>query len=499
MDKRTKSAKNFFFLAVNEAIAIAFGLILPRMFIISYGSEVNGLLNSLSQFLVCLNLFEAGIGGVTLQALYKPVAEDDWDAISGVMASSSRYYKRAGLFYLTGLLALTGIYPLVVDSSLPFGTVAGAVFFSGAGNVVLFYFQAKYQYLLQADGKGYIFTNLTAISTVLTSLSKIVLIRRGANIVLILAAAFVLQCLQIAYVLWYVRSYDKLRPDAPPNNQALAQKDSVLVHQISSLVFRNTDVMILTVFCGLQTVSVYTVYKMVSSHLESLLRIPVSSVNFVMGQTFQTDRALYVRRSDLLESYYSALLFSLFSVALFLYLPFVRVYTAGADISYADPWLAVLFVLIALLNNSRGISDNTGSYAGHFRQTVPFTIIESAINLTTSLIGVCFLGIYGVLLGTVAALAYRTNQTILYANHKVLNRGAGRTYAIYGVNILLFFLVQFLFRRLLGGTALDSYPRLIAAGFASTLLALAVFFGGQTLLFPHCRQMVRDVLRHRKA
>ena len=142
MDKRTKSAKNFFFLAVNEAIAIAFGLILPRMFIISYGSEVNGLLNSLSQFLVCLNLFEAGIGGVTLQALYKPVAEDDWDAISGVMASSSRYYKRAGLFYLTGLLALTGIYPLVVDSSLPFGTVAGAVFFSGAGYVVLFYFQA---------------------------------------------------------------------------------------------------------------------------------------------------------------------------------------------------------------------------------------------------------------------------------------------------------------------------------------------------------------------
>ena len=55
---------------------------------------------------------------------------------------------------------------------------------SSSGNVVLFYFQAKYQYLLQADGKGYIFTNLTAISTVLTSLSKIVLIRRGANIVL---------------------------------------------------------------------------------------------------------------------------------------------------------------------------------------------------------------------------------------------------------------------------------------------------------------------------
>lgn len=498
MDNRKKSAKNLLFLAVSEAITIAFGLILPRMFIISYGSEVNGLLNSLSQFLVCLNLFEAGIGGVTLQALYKPIAEDDWDAVNGVMAASGRYYKRAGLFYLTGLLLLTVVYPLAVDSTLPFWTVAGAVFFSGAGNVVLFYFQAKYQYLMQADGKAYIFTNLTTISTILTSLMKIILIRRGANIVLILAAAFVLQCLQIAYVLRYVCSYTRLRLNVPPNNQALAQKDSVLVHQISSLIFRNTDVMILTIFCGLPTVSVYTIYKMVSSHLETILRIPVHSVSFVMGQTFQTDRPLYIRRTDLLESYHSALLFSLFSVALFLYLPFVRVYTAGADIEYADPWLAVLFVLIALLNNSREISINTGSYAGHFRQTVPFTIWESIINLTTSLIGVYFLGIYGVLLGTVAALVFRTNQAILYANYVVLGRSAGRTYAIHGANIALFFLVQFLFWRLFGGMALNSYPRLVAAGFATTLLALAVFFGGQTLLFPHCRQMVREVFQHLK-
>ena len=498
MDNRKKSAKNFLFLAVNEGIAIAFGLILPRMFIISYGSEVNGLLNSLSQFLICLNLFEAGIGGVTLQALYKPVAEDDWDAINGVMAASGQYYKRAGLLYLTGLLLLTAVYPLVVDSSLSFWTVAGAVFFSGAGNVVLFYFQAKYRYLLQADGKNYILTNLTAVSTILTSLSKIVLIQRGANIVFILAVAFLLQCLQIAYVLWYVRSYTKLHLDVPPNQKALEQKDSVLVHQISSLVFRNTDVMILTIFCGLPTVSVYTIYKMVSSHLESILAIPITSVNFVMGQTFQMDRSLYIRRVDLLESYYSALLFSLFSVALFLYLPFIRVYTAGADMEYADPWLAVLFVLIALLSKSREISINTGSYAGHFRQTVPFTIRESAINLTVSLIGVYFLGIYGVLLGTVAALAYRTNQTILYANHVVLNRSARKTYAIYGVNIILFFLVQFLFQQFLGGIVLNSYLRLAAAGFAATLLALAVFFGGQTLLFPHCRQMVREACQRLK-
>lgn len=499
MTNRRKALKNLLFTALQQAIVIAFGLILPRLFVVNYGSEVNGLLTSLSQFLVCLNLFEAGIGSATIQALYRPVALDDWDAISGIMAASSRYYKRTGWLYLAGLLALTVCYPLVVDSTLPFGTVCGAVFFSGIGNVVLFYFQSKYSCLLQADGKTYILTNLSTLVTVLTSLSKIILIYWGANIVLILAAAFVLQCLQIAYVLRYVRSYAHLHLNVPPNEQALAQKNSVLVHQISTLIFRNTDVMILTIVCGLRVVSVYSMFKLVTSHLESVLNIPMSSVDFLMGQTFQTDKTLYIKRVDLAESYYNALLYSLFSVALFLFLPFIRIYTRGVtDINYADPWLAVLFVLVSLLDKSRVPMNNTINYAGHYRATLPYTILESAINLATSLIGVYFLGIYGVLLGTVAALAYRTNQIILYTNRVILNRSAGRTYAIHGADIALFFLVQFLFRQLFGGAALNSYPRLVAAGFATTLLALAVFFGGQTLLFPHCRQMVREVFQHLK-
>lgn len=495
MDNRKKGLKNVFYSALGQGITIAFGFLLPRLFVVSYGSEVNGLLTSLSQFLVYLGLFEAGIGTATLQALYKPVALGDWGGINGIMSAANNYYKRTGLLYLLGLLALSIGYPLAVNSSLPFLTVSGAVFFSGIGNVVVFFLQGKYRFLLQADGKAYINTNLSTLTTIFTSLTKVLLISLGANIVLILAVSFLVQCIQAAYILWYVRGYSRLNLDVPPNYAATSQKNFALVHQVSTLIFQNTDVLILTLVCGLRVVSVYSMFKLVTSHLESILSIPLDSFSFAMGQTYQTDKGLYTRRIDLLESYYSSALYALFSVALFLLLPFMRLYTAGVkDINYIDPWLALLFVLTSLLDKSRRCMLLTIDVAGHYKQTLPHTILESTINLTVSFLGVYFLGIYGVLLGTVAALAYRTNQIILYANHKILERGASRTYAIYGVNILLFLLTQFLFRRIFDAAALTSYPRLIAAGFAATFLSLAILTGGQTLLFPNCRHLALEQL-----
>lgn len=496
MDNRRKSLKNLFYNALGQVVTIAFGLILPRLFIVSYGSEVNGLLNSLSQFLVYLSLFEAGIGTASLQALYRPVAEDDWDGINGVMAATDHFYKRAGTLYLAGLLLLSVGYPLVVKSSLSFLTVAGTVFFSGIGNVVLFFLQGKYRFLLQADGKSYITINLETVAKILTSMAKVVLIRLGVNIVLILAVSFLINCLQAAYILWYVRGYPRLRLDVPPNYQAVSQRNFVLIHQISTLIFSNTDVLILTVVCGLRVVSVYSLFRLVTSHLETLLDILINSIRFALGQNYQTNKALYTRRIDLAESYFSAALYAIFSVALFLFLPFMRLYTAGVtDVNYIDPWLALLSVLVSLLHKSRLCMNDTISFAGHFKQTLPYSVLESAINLTASFAAVYFLGVYGVLLGTVAALVYRTNQIILYANHKLLERSAKKTYAIYAVNIALFFLTQFLFNRIFDPLAIDSYPRFIAAGALCTLISFPLFAGAQTLLFPDCRRLAGAVLR----
>lgn len=497
MNNRRKGLRNIISSIASQLTVIAFGLVLPRMFIVSYGSEVNGLLTSLSQLLVYLGLFEAGVGAATLQALYRPVAEGDWDKISRVLSATDRYYRRTGRWYLFALLTLTFLYPLVVSSELSYGVVAGTVFFSGIGNVVVFYFQGKYNFLLQAEGKNYIYTNLTTLISILTSLSKVILIALGANVVLILAASFCVHLIQMAYILWYIRrNYPKLRLDVPPDMAAISQRNYALVHQVSTLIFNNTDVLILTVVCGLKIVSVYSMFKLVTSNLENILRIFPNSLRFVLGQTYQTDLALYTHRSDLFEACYAALTYAVFSVALFLFLPFMALYTAGVtDVNYVDGKLAALFVAASLLNLSRTCPLMAIDFAGHFRQTMGRSILESGLNLTVSILCVFRFGIYGVLWGTIAALAYRTNDIILYANHVLLHRSAWRSYAVYGVDLALLLGLQGVFR-LLFPAEIASYGQLIAIGFGTTALALVVF-AVSLLLHPAVRQALREWLRSR--
>lgn len=499
MNNQTKSIKNLVYLALGEAVAVVCGLILPRLWAVSYGSEVNGLLSSLTQFLMYLYLFEAGVGTATMQALYMPVAMQDWKQINRVLAAANHYYRKTGFYYLCGIILLSVVYPFVADSSLSYWIIVGAVFFSGVGNVVNFWFKGKYTYLLQTDGKLYILTNLTTIVTILTSLSKVILIMMDTNIVLILGVSFLIQCMETVCVLWYIKkNYPNLDLHEEPDYQAISQKNSVMIHQISSLLFYNTDVIILTLLCDLRVVSVYSMFKLVTAHLQKLIDIPFKSLSFSLGQTFHVDRNLFMKRIDLVESLNSALVYALFSVALFLFLPFMRLYTAGiTDINYIDPYLAVLFVVCSLLDQSRRPLLSVIDYAGHFQKTLPYTIAEAAINLITSVIGAYFLGIYGVLLGTVVALLYRTNQVIFYSNRTILGRGVKTTYRIYALNIVLFIATQAIFRWLFGTFEINSYLRFVYVGFCCAAVALTVMFVGHFLLLPHCRGWLVSFLRRK--
>ena len=84
--------------------------------------------------------------------------------------------------------------------------------------------------------------------------------------------------------------------------------------------------------------------------------------------------------------------------------------------------MLVLFVVVELLSSCRIIDNEVIRIALHARQTTARTILEAAINLSLSLVLVQAIGIYGVLLGTIIAIFYRSNDIVLYTNHRILKR-----------------------------------------------------------------------------
>src|SRR5699024_1045131 len=131
----------------------------------------------------------------------------------------------------------------------------------GMGSVINYLFQGKYVILLNVDNKAYINNNVVTIANVLTDLCRIGLLLNGKSIIAIQSMYLIFSLIKMVYIFLYIKkNYPWLNLNVSPNFESISQKNSVLVHQISSLIFSNTDVLILTFVCGLKTVSIYSLY-----------------------------------------------------------------------------------------------------------------------------------------------------------------------------------------------------------------------------------------------
>lgn len=465
----------------SQLVTILLGIVIPRLTLVNYGSEVNGLLNSITQIYSYIGLLEAGIGTATVQALYRTVGSEDRTRTNAILAATNRYYNRTGVLYTLAVLAFSLIYPFVVPSDIPPVTVVLVILLNGAGSVIGFFVQRKYLLLLQAEGKNYIESTLSMILNVLRNVSKIVLMALGMDVILVQAVAMLLSFVQMVYISRYIcKHYAWIDLTVEPDYGSISQSKNVLVHQLSSLIFNNTDSIILTVFCGLKVVSVYSLYTLLFSMISNALSTFSSSIVFSLGQAYHEDRKRFLRMYDLYELGYMTLVFSLYSVASYFILPFVECYTAGiTDINYLDPLLPLLMISTYLLSCGRIPSAQLVTIAGHFQKTQNRSILESVINLTVSLLAVQRWGIYGVLVGTIAALLYRANDLVIYANREILGRSAWTTYKRWLVNLAVFILLVYVGNML--SLKLDSYAAIFITCIPYTLITFAAFIAASLI------------------
>ena len=221
------------------------------------------------------------------------------------------------------------------------------VFLSGMSQVINFFFQGKFRILMQVEGKNYILTNLGTVINVFSSIGKIILLLQGFDIVALQVMYFVFNVLQMLYIKNYIRkNYKWIDLSVTPNYEAISQRNSVMIHQISGLIFENTDVLIITIVCGLKTVSVYSMYVMLFGMIGTIISTINSGVSFAMGQAYNTNKKRFNVLYDVFETYNMSLTFSLYCVANIFILPFLKLYTRGvSDINYVDKILPYLFII----------------------------------------------------------------------------------------------------------------------------------------------------------
>ncbi len=424
MNRKRKLILNTISAIANQVVTLVCGLVLPRLIISHYGSTTNGLLSSITHFLAFFSMMEMGVGAVVRASLYKPLAENDSVAISKVLVSSRRFFRKIGLLLCVYTVGLMFYFPLAVNHEngyLSTAILVGAVAFSSLSTYL---FGIVYQQLLNADQKSYIQLSIQVFTTILNTAFGIILIKLNASIEMVKLLAAFLFLLRPLLLKLYVDHNYKLDLKIRLVEEPIKQKWNGLAQHIATYILKHADTVVLTLFSTLDNVSIYYVYHLVTNGLQQLIEVLTTGMAALLGN-------MYVKKEvEQLNSTFNAFELSihsfvtlLYSVAGVMIIPFVKVYTKGiTDADYIVPLFSVLIVTANAAYCLRMPYYIMIQAAGHFKETQSSAIIEAIINVLVSVALVKKYGLIGVAIGTLVAMLYRTVYLALYLRKSILFR-----------------------------------------------------------------------------
>ena len=419
-----KALRNTLFQLLSEVVTAICGFILPRLILSRFGSSYNGITQSISQFISCIALLKSGIGSVTRAALYKPLAEHDRRGISEVVGATEMFMRRIAMIFGVFVLGFATVYPFIVSEEFSWLFAFTLVLILSISTVAQYFFGMTYQMLIEADQNNYIISIVSIISTIVNTLIASALILAGCTIhVVKLGSAIVFIAPPIFYMM-YARKKYHIDMSVPANTSLISQRWDAFAHQLANFINNNTDMIVTTIFLGVREVSVYAIYNMVANNMKKVVNSFTSGTTAAFGNMLaRGEYENLKRRFDQFELFIFEVCTVLFVSTAILYLSFIAIYTRGVtDVNYHRGLLAILFCLAEFFACVKLVYENVVFAAGQFKQTKYMAYWEAGINIVLSVILVNFIGLNGILIGTIAAGLFRTIAYNIYSSKNVVHR-----------------------------------------------------------------------------
>lgn len=409
---------------VLQLIIVIYGFVVPKIIIQTFGSGVNGLVSSITQFLAYITLLESGVGPVVKAALYKPIAKKDNKTIANILKTSERFFKRISYIFIVYLIILAIIYPIIVSKEFDYIFTFLLVIIISISTFAEYYFGMTYRLFLQAEQKTYVISIIQIITYVLSVLTIVVMAKFNYSIHAIkLISGLIFVGRPLLQKIYVKRKY-KINFNETNNNYKLKQKWNGLAQHIASVIHNNTDITILTVFSNLIEVSVYTIYMLVLKGINSLIQAFTLGIDASFGDMIaRKEYNNLTKKFNMYETIYLTITSILYICTLVLIVPFIKVYTNGiTDANYIRPLFAFLIVISEFIWAIRLPYSSITLAAGHFKETRVGAWVEAITNIIISIILVSKYGIVGVAIGTLVAMVIRTVEFIYHTNKYILNR-----------------------------------------------------------------------------
>lgn len=420
--RKKRALVSIIFSLLLEIVTVISGFIVPRLIISTYGSSVNGLVNSITSFIGYISILQLGVGSVVKASLYKPLAKRDQAALNTIVKTTLGFFRKIGIVTIIYIGILTFVFPAFLATEFDFLYTAILVAIIGIGTIFTYLYGITYQMLLEADQRSYIFSAVQIITVILNTIAVVILVRVGASIHLVKAASAVFYVIRPMAIAAYVRKKYKLDLKVPSDPAVISQRWDGFAQGLAYYIHSKTDIFVLTIFSSMVNVSIYSIYALVTTGLNSLTTSIDKAVRSAFGNILASEESEHLKKTfDAYNTCFHMLSTVMFATASVTVFNFISVYVGNvSDAEYIQPMFGILIITAEYLYCLRMPYNSIIFAAGKFKETKNSAFIEAGINIIISCILVYSLGLIGVAIGTLIAMVYRTVSFAVYLHNNIL-------------------------------------------------------------------------------
>lgn len=399
------SIKNSTWGLIVQVVILFINFIVRKIFIYFLGIEYLGINGLFVNLLTMLSFAELGIGTAIVYSMYKPIAQNDNEKIKSLMKLYKKSYKIIGaVIAILGIIILPFLQYIIKDNSnIKDLNIIYTLFLF---NTVMSYFYVYKKSLLIADQRSYICNKINMYFSIIKGICQIFILYFTRSYIFYMIIQVILTILENVVISFVA---DKLYPFLKEKEIVKLKKSelndifknikSLVVYKFGHIVLDGTDNIIISSFLGIQYVGILSNYTMIIYAISSLLSQLINSLTASVGNLVATESK--ARQEDVFNNitFLTFILYGISSICIYALInPFIRLWLGSEFLlsNYITLVLVSNYYINGILSASWIYRGTKGLFVyGKYRP-----LISAIINIVLSIILLKYIGLLGVLLGT---------------------------------------------------------------------------------------------------
>lgn len=402
-----ESSKNAMTSMMFYIINSIFSFISKTVFIRFLGIEYSGLNSLFTNVLGILNIAELGIGTAVGYSLYKPLAEKDTKTINEILKLYKYLYRIIAIIILIIGLILTFFLPYMINTTIDMTQIKIAYILYLISTVVSYLFTFL-NVLPAANQKNYIVIKIQGIFKIVKNIIQLLTIAIFKNYYIWLIIEISGNILSYIYTNLIIRKkYQyykeieeiKFKDLLKKYKEIMLKVRDLFFHKIGGLVVDQTDNIVISYFCTLSDVGIYGNYMLIFRLLTGTIEQAFSSVTASIGNLI-----VEKGKKEAFKIWKEIYMLTFFITIIFGYL-FYRIVNQFITVWVGQEYILSKIIVFAISINimfriiKQPIDKFKDAFGIFWDKKAPF--IEAIINLIISVILAKYIGILGVIIGTI--------------------------------------------------------------------------------------------------